>query len=111
MARDNLKNLKLRSEIVAQVTQTTRRHIGVTVQPEKNGPRNSCFIRKSSFPFCLPLSVLLFEPNAKSRGPAALDTPCIMWAIHCSGQQLQPHRWNDGPKTNRATAFSDTAYH
>jgi hypothetical protein len=36
----NLKNLELRSGIVAQVTQTTRRDKSVTIQPEQNGPRN-----------------------------------------------------------------------
>jgi hypothetical protein len=40
IADDNLKNLELRSEIVARVTQTTRRHKAVTIQPEQNGPRN-----------------------------------------------------------------------
>jgi hypothetical protein len=40
IADDNLKNLELRSEIVARVTQTTRQHKAVTIQPEQNGPRN-----------------------------------------------------------------------
>jgi hypothetical protein len=40
IADGNLKKLKLRSEVVARVTQTTRRQKAVTIQPEQNGPRN-----------------------------------------------------------------------
>jgi hypothetical protein len=40
IADDNLKSLELRSEIVARVAQTTRRHKAATIQPEQNGPRN-----------------------------------------------------------------------
>ena len=40
IADDNLKNLELRSEIVARVTQTTRQHKAVIIQPEQKGPRN-----------------------------------------------------------------------
>jgi len=36
----NLKNLELQSEIVARVTQTTRRHKAVTIGPQQNGLRN-----------------------------------------------------------------------
>jgi hypothetical protein len=40
IADDNLKNLELRSEIVARVTQTARQHKGVTILPEQPGRAN-----------------------------------------------------------------------